>query len=90
MDRTTSSAIDAAVWTDAARSTKGRNAVAARNSSGRRQLIDPTTCERDYSPAEMEFMWAMQKYKQNSGRTFPTWSDVLEVLHGLGYQKSAG
>lgn len=36
----------------------------------------------------MEFMSAMQDYKQRSGRMFPTWSEVLEVLGGLGYIKS--
>jgi hypothetical protein len=60
----------------------------ARNESGRRRLVDPTTCERDYSEAEMEFMQAIQVYKQKSGRMFPTWSEVLEVLQSLGYQKS--
>jgi hypothetical protein len=35
----------------------------------------------------MEFMGAMQLYKQASGRMFPTWSEVLEVLKGLGYEK---
>jgi hypothetical protein len=52
--------------------------------------VDPTTCERDYSAAEGEFMQAMQEYKQRSGRMFPTWSEVLEVLRGLGYEKPAG
>ena len=33
-------------------------------------------------------MQAMQDYKQSSGRMFPTWSEVLEVLRGLGYEKS--
>jgi hypothetical protein len=55
----------------------------ARNSSGRRRFVDPTTCERDYTEAEMEFMGAMQTYKQTSGRMFPTLSEVLEVLKGL-------
>jgi hypothetical protein len=35
----------------------------------------------------MEFMQAIQTYKQKSGRMFPTWSEILEVLQGLGYQK---
>ena len=39
--------------------------------------------------AEMEFMHAMHDYKQSSGRMFPTWSEVLEVLKALGYQKDA-
>jgi hypothetical protein len=38
----------------------------------------------------MEFMQAIQVYKQKSGRMFPTWSEVLEVLRSLGYQKVAG
>ena len=38
----------------------------------------------------MEFMQAIQTYKQQSGRMFPTWSEILEVLQRLGYQKAAG
>ena len=53
----------------------------------RRQKIDPTTCERDYSDDEVEFMRAMDEYKRNSGRMFPTWSEVLEVVRNLGYTK---
>ena len=60
----------------------------ARHASQRRQRIDPTTCERDYTAAELEFMQAIQAYKQSSGRMFPTWSEILEVLHGLGYKKA--
>lgn len=55
----------------------------------RRRLIDPTTCERDYSLDEVEFMKAMDDYKRKSGRMFPTWSEVLEVVRGLGYTKPA-
>jgi hypothetical protein len=53
----------------------------------RRRQIDPTTCERDYTPEEIEFMGAMDEYKRRSGRMFPTCSEVLEVLKGLGYEK---
>jgi len=77
-------------WTCPSRVARSVRATQARNESGRRRLVDPTTCERDYSAAEMEFMQAIQTYKQSSGRMFPTWSEVLEVLHGLGYQKNAG
>lgn len=55
----------------------------------RRRMIDPTTCERDYSELEVEFMRAMDDYKRRSGRMFPTWSEVLEVIHDLGYRKTA-
>ena len=51
----------------------------------RRRQIDPTTCERDYSIDEVEFMNAMDDYKRKSGRMFPTCSEVLEVISNLGY-----
>ena len=53
----------------------------------RRRQIDPTTCERDYSVEEIEFMSALDEYKRRNGRMFPTCSEVLEVIRGLGYEK---
>ena len=55
----------------------------------RRRQIDPTTCEREYSELEIEFMHAMDEYKRASGRMFPTCSEILEVLINLGYRKTA-
>ena len=53
----------------------------------RRRQIDPTTCERDYTDDEIEFMTAIDRYRRENGRPFPTWSEVLEVVRALGYQK---
>jgi hypothetical protein len=75
-------------WSDAKASARATRACQARHKSGRRRLVDPTTCERDYSHAELEFMKAIQEYKAQSGRPFPTWSEVLEVVRSLGYQKA--
>src|SRR5688572_11789860 len=55
----------------------------------RRRQIDPTTCERDYTTDEIEFMKAMDQYKRENRRPFPTWSEVLEVLRALGYRRVA-
>jgi hypothetical protein len=55
----------------------------------RRRRIDPTTCERNYNDDEIQFMKAMDQYKRDSRRAFPTWSEVLEVLYALGYRKIA-
>ena len=63
--------------------------VVDRRKQERRRQIDPTTCERDYSLNEVEFMRAMDDYKRKSGRPFPTWSEVLEVMMSLGYRKVA-
>ena len=74
-------------WTNRRATEQATRAANARQLSGRRRFVDPTTSEREYSEAEMEFMMAMNEYKQRSGRMFPTWSEVLEVLRGLGYEK---
>lgn len=79
---------DSNAWTDRRATAQALRAASARNASGRRRFIDPTTCEREYSLAEREFMDAMQAYKHSSGRMFPTWSEVLEVLVNLGYEKT--
>ncbi|QEH38490.1 hypothetical protein OJF2_70930 [Aquisphaera giovannonii] len=76
-------------WTDRRATDQASRAARARQASGRRRFVDPTTCERDYNDAEMEFMMAMNEYKKASGRMFPTWSEVLEVLRSLGYEKVA-
>jgi hypothetical protein len=54
----------------------------------RRRQVDPTTCEKDYNEEEIVFMKAMDQYKRSNRRPFPTWSEVLEVLHALGYRKT--
>ncbi|MCC7085234.1 MAG: hypothetical protein IT427_09530 [Pirellulales bacterium] len=64
-----------------------RRKLERREKVSRRRQIDPTTCERDYSDEEVEFMHALDRYKRASGRMFPTCSEVLEVLRGLGYAK---
>ena len=60
-----------------------------RHQGERRRQVDPTTCERDYTDEEIIFMKAMDQYKRDNRRPFPTWSEVLEVLLSLGYRKVA-
>jgi hypothetical protein len=55
----------------------------------RRRQIDPTTCERDYSHDEVEFMTAIDNYKRKTGRMFPTCSEMLTVIASLGYTRIA-
>jgi hypothetical protein len=61
--------------------------VERRKKVNRRRQIDPTTCERDYTDDEIQFMNALDDYKHTSGRMFPTCSEVLEVVRSLGYLK---
>ena len=60
---------------------------AERRKVTRRRQIDPTTCERDYTEEEIEFMHALDRYKRSSGRMFPTCSEILEVIRNLGYER---
>jgi hypothetical protein len=43
-----------------------------------------------YAHAERELAQAMHEYRRASGRMFPTWSEVLEVVKALGYEKADG
>jgi hypothetical protein len=81
-------ALDVSQWTNRRASAQATRAAQFRNASGRRRFVDPATCERDYLVEEVEFMQAMQAYKLSSGRMFPTWSEVLEVVQALGYEKA--
>ncbi|MDR0521344.1 MAG: hypothetical protein LBH00_05770 [Planctomycetaceae bacterium] len=48
---------------------------------------NPITCDRHYLPEEVEFMNALDEFKRASGHKFPTCSEILAVLKGLGYEK---
>jgi hypothetical protein len=43
----------------------------------------------EYRAEEEEFLRAMALYQKRQGRRFPTWCEVLYVLHCLGYRKVA-
>jgi hypothetical protein len=78
---------DSTRWTNRRATELAHRAAQARKGSGRRRLVDPATCDRDYSRAEVEFMQAMHQYKTVSGRLYPSWAEVLQVVYRLGYQK---
>lgn len=73
----------------------GRTKAEATRTARAQERVAPARCplpekpprEREESTLEIEFVKAMQEYKQSSGRMFPTWSEVLEVLQNLGYRK---
>jgi hypothetical protein len=44
----------------------------------------------DEMPADViEFMTAMDDYKRRHGRPFPNWSEVLQVVKSLGYDRKS-
>ncbi len=73
---------------EAARNPKPPEPVAPgerRIRKARRRRIDPTTFEKQYSEDEIEFMNAMQQYKSQTGKTFPSYGDALRIARSLGY-----
>src|SRR5690348_58426 len=64
-----------------------RPAPERRTRKERRRRIDPTTFEKQYTDDELEFMTAMQRFKVQSGKSFPTHGEVLRVALELGYRK---
>lgn len=47
----------------------------------------PTTSDPDYEDDELEFIGAIRRYQERTGRKFPTWSEALRIAKGLGYAK---
>lgn len=41
----------------------------------------------EYTEAEAEFIMAMDEFKRNKKRPFPSWSEALAVLLSLGYHR---
>ncbi len=66
-----------------------RTAIPAerRQKKERRRRIDPTTFDKQYTDDEMEFMNAMQRYKEETSKAFPSYGEVLSVATRLGYRR---
>ena len=41
------------------------------------------------SDEQFAFVMAIDDYKRLNNRPFPTWTEVLELIHYLGYRKVA-
>jgi hypothetical protein len=41
------------------------------------------------SDEQFEFLMAIDQYKRQNARPFPTWTEVLEVIKAIGYRKVA-
>lgn len=50
---------------------------------------NPCTAEIDYTADEVEFATALDRYKREKRRPFPTTREILKVLLDLGYRKEA-
>ena len=44
--------------------------------------------EGDFTTEQFLFVMAIENFKKSNGKTFPSWTDVLEVIRLLGYRKT--
>lgn len=45
--------------------------------------------EGEMSQEQFQFLLAIDTFKKTNNKTFPTWTDVLEIARLLGYRKTA-
>ncbi|MGQ0551902.1 MAG: hypothetical protein ACT4PU_01620 [Planctomycetota bacterium] len=60
-------------------------ARSAKRRSPKEPEPDPALLELE----RLEFLRAMDRYKRKTGKTFPTWTEVLEVLRSIGWTSPA-
>ena len=70
---------------DIPRATKRRSGVDRRHASAVRRQAQ--SAYHFYTPDQAEFALAMDAYKRDLHRPFPTWIEVMEVFLSLGYRK---
>ena len=49
--------------------------------------LPPAPPERCDDGEIIEFLKAIDTFKRRTGRTFPSWSEVLDIVKHLGYRK---
>jgi hypothetical protein len=61
-----------------------------RRGPGRRRSDARRSAEEgEMSEEQFDFLMAVNEYKSVNKRPFPTWTEVLDVIHALGYRKTA-
>jgi hypothetical protein len=61
-----------------------------RRGPGRRLADERKSAEEgQMSDEQFDFLMAIDEYKRQNSRPFPTWTEVLDVIKALGYRKVA-
>ena len=45
--------------------------------------------EGEMTDEQFAFLMAIDRYKRENSRAFPTWTEVLDVIHAMGYRRVA-
>ena len=70
-------------------SSEGDTNLERRRGPGRRRTDFLRSAEEgEMSTEQFLFLQAIDAFKRVNGKTFPTWTDVLEVVRKLGYRKT--
>ena len=64
-----------------------RSGVARRAVPDRRAMDGKTAGSYDLDAETMEFILAVNEFKAASGKPFPTWSEILQIVRALGYTR---
>ena len=67
-----------------------RRGLDRRRGPGRRRSEDRRSAEEgEMTDEQFAFLAAINEYKEVNHRPFPSWTEVLDVIHALGYRKVA-
>jgi hypothetical protein len=67
-----------------------RSGMDRRRGPGRRRSDSRRAAEEgEMTGEQFEFVKAVEEYKKVNSRPFPTWTEILDILHALGYRKVA-
>ena len=71
------------------RKTSGATGLERRRGPGRRRSdFMKAADEGEMNPEQFLFLLAIDAFKKANNKTFPSWTDVLEVIRLLGYRKT--
>jgi hypothetical protein len=71
------------------RATDRRTGLERRRGAGIRREEERRAAEEgEMTPEQFEFVMAIETYKRVNKKLFPTWTEVLEVIQQLGYEKT--
>ncbi|MEM9380197.1 MAG: hypothetical protein AAGB93_09650 [Planctomycetota bacterium] len=75
----------------ARKSTTSKKAASAKRAAASAKPAKGGARKPDEMPEDvLEFIQAIDDYKRQENRPFPTWSEILDIVKSLGYGRKAG
>lgn len=62
----------------------------SKNAATKKPTPGAATKPDQMQPDVLEFIQAIDDYKRHESRPFPSWSEILEIVKGLGYERPVG